>query len=84
MTLPSAKGTESTRMGIYTVNYLAAASTATAYDAFKLTEWEWDDDGAMKFLKIPAGTSNGIALKATNGVATATVNIMADIIEANF
>jgi len=79
-TLPSSKGTESG----YVLDHTSAIFWGNSSGATALIcEWDFGDD-LTKMLKIAAGTSNGIAVKNTTAVASATVYVTAEIIEAPF
>lgn len=80
MTLPSAKGTEGVVVfGTAIVLRQAVAASGAVVDDV----WEWEQHPGTKPLIIPAGTSNGIAIK-TSGVAGSTVLAMIEFTESNF
>ena len=69
MTLPSAKGTEGVAVGEGT---LALRQTAATSGSQVDDNWDWTQMPNQKPIIIPAGTSNGIALKVIGGNAGAT------------
>jgi hypothetical protein len=77
MTLPTVKGTEG--------NFVWAQSmwlaTGTVGSPGLL---EWTQLPNSKPIIIPAGTTNGIAIKNTLGPGTATVDITVELVETNF
>lgn len=78
MTIPTVKGAEST---------VIKRATCTARAAFQSTaedSWQWVQQPGVKPLIIPAGTSNGIAIKTLTAIATATWNIHVEIVETAF
>jgi hypothetical protein len=77
MTLPSSKGTEG--------NFLWSRTIWLGTGAIPVREpWEWAQLPNSKPIIIPAGTTNGIALKNTLGPGTATVDITVECVETNF
>jgi hypothetical protein len=78
MTLPTAKGTESTEL-IRTVLAMrqAFATAGTQYDDY----FEWVQQPGQKPIIIPAGTSNGIAIKNTAAVAGASLICRIEFVE---
>lgn len=80
MTLASAKGTETTLL------YSDAGvmlSTAPTSGARPFIDWKWDWT-REKALRIPAGTSNGGALKLITPIASGTVLGWAKILEVSY
>lgn len=80
MTLPSAKGTESTILTQESVNWRQTAPSGGGPN----TIWEWDTDQDIEPVIIAAGTSNGIAVKSMNATAAATVNVTIWFVETSF
>jgi hypothetical protein len=80
-TLPTAKGTEATLLQSTAMVWRQAVGTTTAQvdDA-----WEWTPSPWGKPLIIPAGTTNGLAIKNFSAVAGATVNVLFEFIETAF
>lgn len=79
MTLPTAKGTESTEIRRTALVYRQTiASTATQPE--ESIDWKFGE-GALKPLIIPAGTSNGIVIKNGSAVASATSIIFVELVE---
>lgn len=78
MTLPTVKGTEGT--------LLRQAGTYFGTTAILPSRplWEWTQLPNTKPIIIPAGTSNGIAIKNTGALATATCYIEVEIVETTF
>lgn len=83
MTLPTAKGTESTRVGMASASLIQTNPTGGPGNATLLADWNFDQL-RTKGLRIAAGTSNGIAVKTINAHASANVNFEIVIAEANF
>jgi hypothetical protein len=81
MTLPSSKGTESTLLHRQAFIYRQAIGATTAQIDDR---WEWVQLPNMKPIVIPAGTTNGIAIKTLSAVATATVNVHIEFVEQTF
>jgi len=81
MTLPSAKGTESVLLKRFAMVYRQAVAVAQAQvdDA-----WERYQKPGQKPIIIPAGTSNGIAIKGVTAVAAATVIASIEFVETAF
>jgi hypothetical protein len=80
MTIPTAKGTESTLLRRVNISLRQNANTGTQEDG-----WEWRQAPNTKPLIIPAGTSNGIAIKVVAGVTTSpSVNIYVEFVETAF
>lgn len=83
MTLPTAKGTEST------VLYRASSQIIQTVGAIGpgqnplLLDLNFDDL-RIKVPRIAAGTSNGIALKQVTGASPATVYVVATVTEASY
>lgn len=80
MTLPTVKGTESTRPGPrIRIPSVSAQPTNSA------GPFVWPPIGNLRFkdIVVPAGTANGVALKATANIATATWDITAVVMESN-
>ena len=73
MTLPTVKGTESDLLHAESF-WLGTGAIPT------LPKWEWWQKPGAKPIIIPAGTTNGLALKNLSGVATSTVDIQAELI----
>lgn len=84
MTLPTVKGTEGTFVDRATGQWTQTIATQSGgRQAVLVAEFVWDDLRS-KSLRIPAGTTNGIAVKNPTARAAATVIIAAYITEANF
>ena len=77
MTRPTTKGTEGVQLGLLRVP-LFAAYPVTSPPAV------WEQHPGMKPLIIPAGTSNGIALKISTGVASSTIDVVVELVETSF
>lgn len=81
MTLPSSKGTESTELQRTALLMRQTVATAGAqYD----DKYEWVQSANVKPIIIPAGTSNGIAIKNLAAVAAATVTINVEFVEVPY
>ena len=81
MTLPTAKGTETNRMWVTNKSLMQTAPTAGA----DLLLFDWVFDGLRTpSLIIPAGITNGIAVKNTVATAAASCNINILFTEASF
>jgi len=82
MSLPTAKGTETTPIAFGTVDWM---QTVTASNPFAQPVFVLDfDRPRSKPLIIPAGAANGIAVKCITAVAAATVWVNVFIDESNF
>lgn len=83
MTLPTAKGTEST---VLVPNRRAGvvAAQPTNPNAVPMVVYEENPLQRAKPIVIPAGTANGIAVKATGNVAGLTLDLWAEIVETSF
>lgn len=81
MTLPTVKATEGVLIYSWRVMFRQAFLT-TASQADEIVEWVPAPNS--KSIIIPAGTTNGIALKSTGGIAAATISIAIDVVETNF
>jgi hypothetical protein len=81
MTLPTAKGTESTLLQQVAMVYrqVVSATQSQVDDA-----WEWFQMPNSKPLIIPAGTANGIAVKTTTAHASTDVNVIIEFVETSF
>lgn len=78
MTLPSSKGTESTELLRFTVTFRSAVqSTMEDYG-------EWVQHPSEKPLIIPAGTSNGIAIKNLATAASASAIVTIEFVETSW
>ena len=73
--LPSSKGTESTALLTGKIGFTNSQPTTT------VNSWEWRQSGNGGPIVIPAGTSNGVALKVTTAIAGASVNIEIEFVE---
>lgn len=81
MTLPSAKGTETTSLR-QTVLIMRQAISATQTQPEENILWTPSPNA--KPIIIAAGTSNGIAIKSLNATAACTVNVTVEIVETSF
>lgn len=81
-TAPTSKGTVGSALSRHIAIFMAAWPTAGGESAL-LTEWEFGDE-LSKMLRIPAGTSNGIAVVQATAIAGASIYIETEFIEANF
>lgn len=82
MTIPSAKGTEAALVSNKTA-VIVQAWPPNGGESQLVAHWDFGDD-LSKMLKIAAGVANGVVLKNVSAVATATVTIEAEVIEAPF
>jgi hypothetical protein len=80
MTLPTAKGTEGVLLARIAFAYRQTVATSGAQTN---PVWEWTQLPGTKPLIIPAGTTNGIALKVS-GNTGATVIINVELVETSF
>jgi len=81
MTLPTVKGTETTVVFADSLGLVAAAPVLQAGKVI----WGVAPPAANhKPLMIPAGTSNGIAIKNISGLASGTVDIVVSCTESSF
>jgi hypothetical protein len=79
MTLPTAKGTESTVLRRFAMAVRSAATSGSE----DYHEWEQLPNAGP--IVIPAGTTNGIAVKILNGIATTTsINVYIEFVETAF
>lgn len=78
MTLPSAKGTETTLVQSQAVSFPALGSVSTTYF------WEWTQQPNGKPIIIPAGTSNGLAWKNVTAEASGTMLFYVEFVETSY
>lgn len=78
MTLPSAKGSETTNLGLWTGDILSVAATA-GNDYVLDLDWR---DTKSKCPVIAAGATTGLCLKLLTAVASATVQVTIEWSEA--
>lgn len=79
--IPAVKGTETAVLYEPTMVWRQAVSaTGAQFD----DQFEWTQSPAGKPIVIPAGTTNGIAVKNLTAIAAATVSIYAEFVETNF
>lgn len=83
MTLPSAKGTETTEIRRETL-VMRQAFLTTATQPEETITWEWLPTHGVKALRIPAGTSNGICVKNGSAVAAGTVIVYVEFVELSY
>jgi hypothetical protein len=81
-TLPTVKGTESTLV-MSTIMVFRQAISATAGGQLD-DDFTWVQKPNQKPLIIPAGTSNGIAIKIINATAGASVTVNVEFVETAF
>jgi hypothetical protein len=81
MALPTAKGTETVCVGRKVLTVRQTVSTLGG--AEDVVEWAFYGMG-MKSLLIPAGTSNGVAIKLGAAVATSSVAVEVYAVETSF
>jgi hypothetical protein len=79
MTLPTAKGTESTIL--YTESIWLGTAAIPVRDPFRIDPYVLE---GIKPILIPAGTANGIAIKITTGVASLTLSGWVEFVETSF
>jgi hypothetical protein len=79
MTLPTVKGTESTFVGPRIRLAAVAAQPTNPNGPFELIQLP-----NVLPLRINAGTTNGIAFKATGNLATATWDLYVEVVETSF
>lgn len=82
MTLPTAKGAEGTTIR-NEVLIMRQALLATATQPEETLDWKYGANDFMKPIRIPAGAANGLCIKSVAGVAGATVDVVATIVELN-
>lgn len=80
MSLPTAKGTETTT--VYDESF--TCGTATILTTTPEIQWPDEPDELTEPLIIPAGTSNGICIKNPAALATATVDLLIWVTETSF
>ena len=80
MTLPSSKGTE----GVQLYQEALWMGTAAIPTANNRMEWPNIVYGGMKPIVIPAGTSNGVAIKNPGGLAGVTFDVTVELVETAF
>lgn len=80
MTVPSAKGTESTIIASSRMHVRSAVSTTGSAD----DAWEWVQLPNSKPIVIAAGTSNGIAVKSLTAITGASLLVYVEFVEQNF
>jgi hypothetical protein len=83
MTLPTAKGTEGAELWLQTGMFIQTVPTGGPSHAPILMELDFEDLRS-KSIRIPAGTSNGIALKNIEAIAGASVVVTAEFIERSY
>jgi|SRR4051812_32911289 hypothetical protein len=84
MTLPGVKGTETTTVDI-AAGYFAQTIAASLGVPQSSAVFTWDyDRRRVKAIRIPAGASNGLAVKIRAATAGATIHVAAYIRERNF
>lgn len=83
MTLPTVKGTEGVVLAYTTCSMIQTAPAGGPGQSTLLVEWDFDRL-RTKGLRIPAGATNGIALKHLTANAAGTVIFEAVISELNF
>ena len=83
MTLPTVKGIETTSISQQGVYFVQTIPTAMAGMSALLVDLEFDSSRGES-LFIPAGVSNGIAIKQGVGQAGASVIVQVDFTEASF
>jgi hypothetical protein len=81
MTLPTAKGTEGVEL-MRNAIILRQAISATATQLDDMVEWT--QKPGQKPIIIPAGTTNGIAIKNLVATAAATMIVNVEFVETNF
>jgi len=81
MTLPTVKATEGNIM--WRGSYMMTQTVATAGGSAKMFEVNFDQL-RTKGLRIPAGTTNGMAFKSLTAIAAATIFVNIWYSEANF
>lgn len=82
MTLPSAKGTESTEIRRSAI-VLRQAILTTATQPEESIDWRFGENG-VKPLVLQAGTSNGVCLKNGSAVAAGTVIVYVELTETSY
>lgn len=83
MTLPTAQGTEGTRVFRFGAEVIQTVPTGGSGNAAILVDYTWDGL-RTKCPRIPSGTANGLAIKNVTAVANMLVNVVATITEAPF
>lgn len=80
MTLPTVKGTEGTSLRIDNFQLIQTAPVGGGPNGYAL-----DFTGHhAKAIRIPAGATNGIAIKNVDAIAGAGLNVVVEIVEASF
>lgn len=77
---PVTKGTESVRL----VRWFPVVVSAASAGAGPLVDMDWTTDNQLKPLLIPAGATNGIAIKNISTQAAGSVQIQVDWVEAGY
>lgn len=80
MTLPSSKGTEGTSVAYLSLLMVATATTVGGTD----TRDQWVSHPSLEPIVIPAGTSNGIAVKLVAGIASGAVTVLIEFSETSY
>lgn len=83
MQIPTAKGTESTRLYAGTFATIQGLATTGKAETL-LLDLDFDKNPRLKPIRIAAGTSNGIALKLVTAAANTQLQVIAEITEQNF
>lgn len=84
MTLPTGKGTETTKLWSGTVQLIQTVGTGGAGFNTLLVDLDFDKLLRTKAPRIAAGTSNGLALKWVSASTGASAIVVATISEASF
>lgn len=82
LTLNTVKGTEGTRLYSGSAGLIQTVPTG-GFDPLIL-DLDFDKNPRLKPVRIAAGTTNGVALKATTGHAGATVQVVAELTEQSW
>lgn len=84
MTLPTAKGTETTKVYSGTSMCIQTVPTGGPGTAPLILDWDFDKMMRGKCPRLAAGATIGFALKQVTGAAAASAIVVATVTEANF
>jgi hypothetical protein len=80
MSLPSSKGTEGLSVAFTSLLMSGSSTTVGTVD----TRAEWVAAPGTKGIVIAPGTSNGIAVKNNNAIASGTVTVVVEFVETSY
>lgn len=84
MTMPTVLGTEGAVLSWFYWGSIAASAAFPIADGSLVWQWPPRDDPRAQSIRIPAGTTNGIAIKNVTAIATATFAVNMLVSEAPY